>query len=318
MSNVGSALDILAGQGTVAAVVQRDAVAVSGADAVDYLQGQLSQDVAGLEVGATSWSFLLQPQGKVDAWFRMTRVADDRFVLDLAHGYGNLVVERLNRFKLRVDVDVASSETLMIGLRGPASPDEARQLAEQLNALDLPAGWNGATERDVLLVDGQGEAKTGVDLTNLDLGVAHRVDSEFLEWDRIHRGVPAMGSELDDSTIPAAAAVVDVSTDFTKGCYVGQELVARVDSRGSNTPTKLVRLSAETSDVVAPGSSLQVDGVDAGRVTSAVSSGRRLQALAYLKRSVVDGTDVWPITGSVEASGAQPLTVSIDLVTHPA
>src|SRR5687768_12379363 len=86
--------------------VPRDVVRVSGPDAISFLQGQLSQDVDGLAVGATAWSLLLQPQGKVDALVRVTRIADDAVVLDVDGGFGDAVVTRLDRFKLRVKADI--------------------------------------------------------------------------------------------------------------------------------------------------------------------------------------------------------------------
>src|SRR5689334_3030131 len=84
----------------------RDVVVASGPDAVTYLQGQLSQDVQALAVGASAATFLLQPDGKVTAWLRVTREADDRFVLDTEPGWGSAVLERLRRFLLRVEVDL--------------------------------------------------------------------------------------------------------------------------------------------------------------------------------------------------------------------
>src|SRR5690606_28115064 len=79
-------------------------VLASGEAAVDYLQGQLSQDVGALAVGGSAWTFVLQPQGKVDVWFRITRTADDSFVLDCDPGWGDALVARLERFRLRTKV----------------------------------------------------------------------------------------------------------------------------------------------------------------------------------------------------------------------
>ena len=91
----------------VAAVwLPRDVIAVTGPEAEVYLQGQLSQDVTALAPGDAALSFLLQPQGKVDALVRVVRHAPDRYTLDVDGGYGAAVVERLNRFKLRTKVDV--------------------------------------------------------------------------------------------------------------------------------------------------------------------------------------------------------------------
>ncbi|MET0666349.1 MAG: folate-binding protein, partial [Acidimicrobiales bacterium] len=84
-----------------AAVVERDVVRIEGPEAATYLQGQLSQDVLGLDVGDSAWTFVLQPQGKVDAWFRLTRVGDEAFLADVDAGFGEAVLARLQRFLLR-------------------------------------------------------------------------------------------------------------------------------------------------------------------------------------------------------------------------
>src|SRR5919205_1038550 len=86
--------------------VPRDFVRAAGPDAQAFLQGQLSQDV-NVDVGRSAWSFLLQPQGKVVALLRLLHAGDDEYVLDTDAGWGPVVVERLNRFKLRVRADVA-------------------------------------------------------------------------------------------------------------------------------------------------------------------------------------------------------------------
>ena len=80
----------------------RDAVMVSGPDAVDFLQGQLSQDVGALAAGAGAWTLLLEPDGKLGFWLRVSRTAPDEFVLDVDGGFGAPVRARLERFKLRV------------------------------------------------------------------------------------------------------------------------------------------------------------------------------------------------------------------------
>ncbi|MGH9148852.1 MAG: hypothetical protein ACRD0F_00740, partial [Acidimicrobiales bacterium] len=85
----------------------RDAVEATGPDAVSFLQGQLSQDVAAMGAGASALSWLLQPQGKVVALVRVTKVDGSRLVIDTDAGWGEAVLERLSRFKLRVRCDLA-------------------------------------------------------------------------------------------------------------------------------------------------------------------------------------------------------------------
>src|SRR5439155_20108892 len=97
--------------------VSRAFVRGSGPGAVEFLQGQLSQEVAGLPVGSSAWSFLLQPSGKVDALVRMSRVAEDSVVLDIDSGYGDAVLERLERFKLRTKADLERLAWHMVAVR---------------------------------------------------------------------------------------------------------------------------------------------------------------------------------------------------------
>ena len=78
--------------------ITRDVVRARGAEATTFLQGQLSQEVEGLAEGASAWTFVLQPQGKVDSWARVTRVAADELLLDVDGGFGEALVERLSRF----------------------------------------------------------------------------------------------------------------------------------------------------------------------------------------------------------------------------
>ncbi|MGH9068026.1 MAG: hypothetical protein ACRD0J_11165, partial [Acidimicrobiales bacterium] len=106
-------------EGLGAVEVDRDVVAASGPDTVEYLQGQLSQDVAALTVGGSAWSLLLAPQGKVDARLRVTRTGPDAFVLDVDGGWGEAVVARLARFRLRSKVELTALPWRCLALRGP-------------------------------------------------------------------------------------------------------------------------------------------------------------------------------------------------------
>src|SRR4051794_11991283 len=196
-----------------------DVVRVTGPDAVAYLQGQLSQDVAALAVGSGAPSFLLEPTGKVCAWLNVLRVADDAFVLAVDAGYGDAVVERLARFKLRTKVEIVRDDASGApGAPSLAAPDEEARIAA---------------------------------------------------------GIPRMGAELvPGRTIPAEVgqALIDASVSFTKGCYTGQELVARIDSRGGHVPRQVrgvvVDGATGPDDVPPVGTTVEVDGTAVGELTS--------------------------------------------------
>ena len=106
-------------QSAGAVELPRDFVHAAGPDVTSFLQGQLSQNVAVLAPGGSTWALLLQPQGKVTAFLRVLRVGEEEFVLETDAGFGPAVVERLNRFKLRVKCDLEPLAWRCLAVRGP-------------------------------------------------------------------------------------------------------------------------------------------------------------------------------------------------------
>jgi folate-binding protein YgfZ len=224
--------------------VPRDVLAVRGPDAEAYLQGQLSQDVEALDVGASADALLLEPDGKLSALLRVTRTDGQGFVLDVDSGYGQAVTARLRRFLLRSKVEMEPLAWRCLSLRGAAVGEAAAGLLAVLaerGVLALPFAWNGWTGVDLL---GPGDVVLGTDdARDLPDGVV-ACGPEAIEACRIASGIPAMGTELTGKTIAAEAGLVERTVSFTKGCYTGQELVARIDSRGSNVARRLVGVVA--------------------------------------------------------------------------
>ena len=271
-----------------AALMPRDVVAVTGADAATYLQGQISQDVEAVAEGSSAWSLVLAPQGKVDAWFRLTRGEENTFLLDTEAGFGPALVARLERFRLRTDVAFEMLEGWqMLALRGPMSAEERLDGVDAQVQVRAVVDWPGYEGVDLLgpqvaelvgleaiAAAGLPEEPAGLAVTRAD-GLAALSESlgaagvDGLEVARIRAGWPAMGRELTERTIPAEiGGLVEASVSFTKGCYTGQELVARIDSRGGNVP-RPVRLLEIDADAVAPGAEITVDGKAVGEITSA-------------------------------------------------
>ena len=196
----------------------RDVVVVEGADAASYLHSQLSQVVTDMAVGEQRWSFVLEPTGKVDALLRVTRTDDHRFELDTDAGFGDALLARIDRFKIRVD-----AATSLHAAERSATVDEAARIA---------LGW------------------------------------------------PRMGAEIvPGETIPAGTGVTQLAVNFTKGCYPGQELVERMDSRAAEAPKSLRRLTVDAG--TAPGDPVMDGSDEVGTITSVAGTA----ALGWVKRS---------------------------------
>lgn len=225
-------------EGAAAHILARDALTVAGPDAVAYLQGQCSQDVEGLEEGRSTEALLLSPQGKLDAWVRVTRTGEDAFVLDTDAGMGELAIGRLERFRLRMRVAVAPLAWACVAVRGPGAAGVVAGGA----AVVAPVDWPGFTGVDLL-----GPPPAGGPTAWVVAGTEW-CDGAAWEAARIEAGVPASGRELGPSTIPAETDLVARAVSFTKGCYTGQELVARIDARGSHVARRLCGVVVDDGD----------------------------------------------------------------------
>jgi len=278
---------------TIGAVsIERDVIRVHGPEAVGFLQGQLSQDIEALAIGTSAPTLLLQPTGKVVAWLRATRVGDDDVLLDVERGFGDAVRSTLARFKLRTKAELDLEERSGHAVRGPGA-DALRPSGA------LPAGWPGVEGFDIV---------DGTPLPEVPL-----VDPGALEVLRIEAGVPAMGAELTEATIPAEAGqwLVDASVSFTKGCYTGQELVARIDSRGGNVPRPLRGLLVD-GEPVPVGTVVLVDDKEVGTVTSSARSpALGAVALSPVARAVEPGAAV--VLRRTDGSLASATTAALPL-----
>lgn len=279
--------DYLALRRNVAAVrIPRSVIRAFGADSITFLQGQLSQDLADLGAGQSRWSLLLEPQGKVVAWLRVWgRRVDDEVLIDVDTPAAQAVMERLNRFRFRVATEFELLEWQCVALRGPSCP--------ALDDIDVRSELRGE-------VDWAGQR--GVDLLGPEVAIPvgmHEAGLDAYESVRIEAGWPANGAEFttepEPAVIPGEAGqwLIDESVSFTKGCYTGQELVARVDSRGNRTPRVLRGVVVGTNVVPPVGADVVVNDAERGAVARGVltSVGESLDlrapiALAWVHRSV--------------------------------
>lgn len=281
-----------------AARVPCEVIRAFGPDSATFLQGQLSADVAELAPGRSVPSLLLDPNGSLVAWIRVWGGhGPSELLIDVGDGAGQMVLDRLNRFRLRVRTELELLRWECVAVRGPNCP--APQDIDVRSELRTVVDWPGVP---------------GVDLLGPSVAPPpgmHVVGMEAFEAVRIECGWPAMGAELpvgtEGSIIPAEAGtwLVDRSVSFTKGCYTGQELVARVDSRGSNTPRHLRGVVVAEAVLPPVGAEVLVDGDVKGALTSVGESLdlRAPVALAFVHRSVSPPAEVqlrWTSTDGTE------------------
>ncbi len=308
----GEALDLAASyalirEGTCTLEVLRDVVVVRGPDALSWLQGQISQDVQALAVGQSAETLVLSPQGKIDAYCRATLLGDDVVLLDVENGHGEALFQRLRRFRLRVKADLEMGSVRCSMIRGPES--EARLARSGLLPGTVPGDaaivgldggwtvadpvtWTGFAGFDLLTPFGSPLSPA------LDVLVG---DPGAFEAARIEAGVPALGRELTDKTIPQeAGSLVEHTVSFTKGCYTGQELVARLDARGGNVAKRLRGVVLDSTPEPTRDSVLVAGDKEVGRLTSVTWSPgfSAAVALAYVRRDVV-----LPATATVMPGG---------------
>jgi folate-binding protein YgfZ len=269
----------------------RDVVVASGPDALSYLQSLVSADLEGLADGDSVHSLLLTPQGKLDGEFFLVRRGDDAWLV-CEGGFGERLVESLSRFKIRVKVELSVDSSLsVVALRGPGSVDAAASVE---GVAVIPVGWGGEEAVDVV---GDSQA--------LDQAMppTSMSDDEY-ETARIAAGVPRMGADLDEKTIPQEAMLDVDAVSFTKGCFLGQELVCRIDTRG-HVNKHLRRLHA-TEAVPGPGAEIVAGDKTVGTVTSTAGE----WALGYVRREVEPPAEV-----AVRGNGAE-VSATVEAITR--
>ena len=209
---------------------------VRGGEAADFLQGQVSNDVEALEPGSGCYATVLSHKGKLRTDLRILR-GDDWFWLD-AEAIGHAVLAHMLRtYSLGRDVrfeDVSESRALL-SLVGPTAR-ERLDAAPPAEEHSFVSGEHGIYVATLLGVDVICEPGT-------ELGVEPVAD-EAAECVRIEAGRPRLGFDMDAETMPQEAGINERAVSFTKGCYVGQETVARLHYRGKpNRHLRGLRLS---------------------------------------------------------------------------
>ena len=273
----------------------RGKLLVSGPDGAEFLQGQLTNDVEALEPGKGCYAALLDRKGHIVADMRVLRLGPEEIWIDTEPAVTDAVRSHLETYKIgrQVELADASGERAILSLIGPATPavTAAPVLAEfasdtvavagvECLAVGIPGGLD-------LIVPSSEAGRLREAL--LAAGAA-AVDSAAAEIVRVEAGRPRYGLDMSSETMPAEAGIVEAAVSFTKGCYIGQEPVARLHHRGRpNRHLRGLRLSAPAGR----GNALRLGEKEVGTIGStAISPALGPIALAVVRREAEPGDEL--------------------------
>ena len=288
----------------------RARIVVRGSEAAEFLQGQLTNDVESLEPGAGCYAALLDRKGKVRADMRVLRLADDEFLIDTEPETGDLLQGHLSMYNVGRDaaVEADGPGRSLLSLIGPLTPKllgDAPLVPEHAHREQL---LGGAACR-VIATDAGADLLVPADAVEavtawLTAEGAQPVVDAAAEIARVEAGRPRVGREIGPQTMPAEAGINDRAVSFTKGCYIGQETVARLHYKGK--PNRhLRRLRSE--EPLAAGDPVVAGDREVGTVgTAVISPAEGPLALAILRREAEPGDEVIVgdgVAATVEAVG---------------
>jgi folate-binding protein YgfZ len=310
--------DAIRGGAVLGAVDRRAQLAVAGADRASYLQGLLTNDIEALQPGSGCYATWLTPQGRMIADMHVLQ-SETMMLLDVPADLLDSLMQRLDQFLFTENVQLQSLAGALasVWVHGPESATVVARVLD-VEALDTWAAYRHAR------VSMRSEPDTAVVVARIDqLGVpgfalyvdparrealvaalveagAAHVSPDAIEAARIASGYPVFGIDMTNDTIPLEAGIEGRAISFTKGCYVGQEVIIRVLHRGGGrVARKLVTLRID-GGVPQRGAKLYAAEREIGAITSAAESPRLgTIAFGYVHRDfVAPGTAV-----SVDISG---------------
>jgi tRNA-modifying protein YgfZ len=280
----------------------------TGPDAAEYLQGQLTNDIEALEPGEGCYATLLDRKGHMQADMRVLRASTAGFVshTDISRSGSFVWVDteaeglgaarrHLEMYKVGREVEIADlgDDLAILSLIGPRSAEVAgtpplpEYANEEANVAGIECLAVGTREGIELIAPSADTERLREALLGAGAG---EVGAEAAEILRVEAGVPRFGAEMGTATMPAEAGIVEAAVSFTKGCYIGQETVARLHYKGR--PNRLLR-GLRLDAPAEPGALLLLAEKEVGSVgTACVSPAHGPIALAIVRREAEPGTEL--------------------------
>ena len=260
---------------------ERGKLALGGADAKTFLQGQVTNDVESLKPGSGCYAAFLTPKGKMLGDLRILD-AGDELLLDTERLALQDLFNMIQRFSIGYDVQLhkRTLQRALLSLIGPEADAVLQASDGAAPAIGGIGGTLGGREHDHVSLPSLARARSGPTSGSISYSKAAsstpsvqrcsgagalEVGEDAAECLRIERGRPRYGVDLDNTVIPQEAGLNERAVSFTKGCYVGQETVARLFYRGKPNRRLCGLLATEP---VTPGMQITYDDRAAGKVTS--------------------------------------------------
>jgi len=276
------------GAGVIDLSASRGRIRVSGSEAVMFLNGLMTNDMKTLAENRWMPSVFPTVQGRLIGAVRVIRGSDPSFLIDTEATSHDAVLKTISRFTLAGDFKVfdVTPESALLTVQGQGAAEILEKILEQ-GVSDLPQ--NGVLQTEwqsvpVTIFRATHTGKDGFDIVidssrkaelrqALEAAGALPIGEDTLEILRVEAGIARFGQDMDETNV-VPETNLDDAVSYTKGCYVGQEIIVRIKHRG-HAAKKLTRLRFETDQHVAAGAVIRsVDNQEIGRVTSAVISPR--------------------------------------------
>ncbi|MGB5375777.1 MAG: hypothetical protein WBM75_16970 [Polyangiales bacterium] len=273
----------------VLALEDRAIVSVTGDDAHDWLQGQVTNQLKNAEPGSSVYGFVLTLKGRILADVYVL-VREGQLWLDVPAAQVDALLERFDRYIIMEDVDLEHRKDLhVIAAQGPRS--------NELSADGWPSDRLGGGGRQWVVTDSELDAElTSLVARSRELG-GGAVSSGAWAQAHVLRGRPRFSIDFGDWTYPQESGLNPLAVSFKKGCYIGQETVVMLENRGK-APKVLWRWAIEGSVAPAAKTPITVNDAVVGEVTSAAVGEEGVRAIGFLKRGhESEGSESFVIAG---------------------
>ncbi len=309
VANYGDLLAEHAALRTTAGILDlsfRGRLCLTGADRQAFLHGQVTNDVKTLQPGTGCYAALITAKGKMQSDLNIWCLTDE-LLLDFEPGLSAAVTRRLDKYVIAADVQIvdAAPHYGLLSAQGPKAAEAMRLLGLPWEIPVKPAGFSTLTDATLGQLYLMNQPRTGGDgfdvfVPTPSLGAvadqlitaAHSLGGRACGWDtlelaRIEAGIPRYGADMDETNLPPEAGLEARAISYAKGCYIGQEVLARIRTYGQVSKSlRGLILDAGLQKLPTKGTPLSMGGKEIGFITSATFS-PTLQAsiaLGYVRR----------------------------------